>query len=334
MPCPPCGCTSGSCPAVGLVAAFWPWLRVRGLTSAWVVPAAAALFASMWLTLFYGNAVMPNLWVAYGALAATGFLLRRAQGGAHPRLDLLGFAASVGFVTLVRPTDGAVLLGLLALAALVLLRLRSWPVVLAGAAAFALAFVPWAVEAVNRFGGVLPRLRDASGTEGGFLGPTSLLLAVAGRERAAAVSADLPGSARAPAGQWAGLVGPLGSPGPRRGRAGRTAGELLGGAGPALGRVGHGRPLRGRRGLRGPAVPAPGVRAAVRGGGRGRVRPGGPRRTVPGHLGSGRGGRVRGVRREPGTDRVGDRTPRGGQARQATRRRRRSCGPPGSDPGA
>jgi hypothetical protein len=161
---------------VGLVAAFWPWLRVRGLTSPWVVPAAAGLFASTWLTLFYGNAVMPNLWVAYGALAATGLLLRRAQGGAHPWVGVLGLAATVGFVTLVRPTDGAVLLGLLALAAIALLRVRSWPVVLAGVAAFALAFVPWAVEAVNRFGGVLPRLRDASGTEGGFLGPTSLLL--------------------------------------------------------------------------------------------------------------------------------------------------------------
>lgn len=63
-------------------AALWAALRVwRGILPAPVLTAAGALFAGLWVTLFYGPRVMPNLWCAFGALAAVGCFLR-ATGAA------------------------------------------------------------------------------------------------------------------------------------------------------------------------------------------------------------------------------------------------------------
>ncbi len=58
--------------SAALFGAFAVWLRVR---NHWVVPLAALVLAGCWLSLFYGNQAMPNLYVALGAVAATGFLL-------------------------------------------------------------------------------------------------------------------------------------------------------------------------------------------------------------------------------------------------------------------
>src|SRR5262249_55694474 len=47
-----------------------------------VLALAGALFASLWVTLFYGPEAMPNYWVAVGALVCVGCLLRaRANAG-------------------------------------------------------------------------------------------------------------------------------------------------------------------------------------------------------------------------------------------------------------
>ncbi|MFJ7159266.1 hypothetical protein ACIQUQ_30570 [Streptomyces sp. NPDC101118] len=48
----------------------------RPLLPSPVVTTAAGLFAGLWVTLLYGPQVMPNLWVAFGALAAVGCFLR------------------------------------------------------------------------------------------------------------------------------------------------------------------------------------------------------------------------------------------------------------------
>src|ERR687897_829283 len=45
--------------------ALWVWRR---LLPAPVLAVAGALFASLWVTMFYGPQAMPNLWVAYGVL--------------------------------------------------------------------------------------------------------------------------------------------------------------------------------------------------------------------------------------------------------------------------
>ncbi|MBY8879055.1 hypothetical protein [Actinacidiphila acidipaludis] len=65
----------------GLFAAFWPWRR---LLPPRVLALAAGLFAGLWITLFYGPQVMPNLWSAYGALGATGCLMGFATRGRAP----------------------------------------------------------------------------------------------------------------------------------------------------------------------------------------------------------------------------------------------------------
>ncbi|MFJ3639863.1 hypothetical protein ACIPRD_08935 [Streptomyces sp. NPDC090108] len=52
----------------------------RGLFPVRVLAVAGALFASLWVTLFYGPQVMPNYWVAVGALAAVGCFLRAGAG--------------------------------------------------------------------------------------------------------------------------------------------------------------------------------------------------------------------------------------------------------------
>lgn len=149
--------------SAALYAAYDVWLKpLRGLT----VPLAAALFASLWTTLFYGPSLMPNVLVALAGLFATGALLRTAQRTGYPALPWLGGAA-VAVATLVRPGDVVPLL--LSLAAAVLLW-RPWrrhafrlltPIVL-GATGGAL---PWVVEAELRYDSTFLRIRRAVSTQ-------------------------------------------------------------------------------------------------------------------------------------------------------------------------
>lgn len=150
--------------AIGLVAAFWPWL---GLLRRHVVALAALMFAGLWVVQFYGNEVMPNLYVAYGAVAATGWFLRARRGEGRGALAALG--VSVGFMVMMRPADAAFLVLVLLLVPVVSApagrRVRVPAVVVAGSL---LGAVPWLAEAYLRFGGPLGRLRAANVTEGGM----------------------------------------------------------------------------------------------------------------------------------------------------------------------
>lgn len=149
---------------LGLFFALRVW---RVLLPVRVVALAGALFASLWITLFYGPLVMPNLWVAYGALAAVGFFLRATREPGDVR-SLVGLAASVAFVALMRPPDTVWLV--LALAAASLL-VRDWrrPVLLCVLAAGALVGgAEWVVEAYVRYGGPVARLRRAGEIQGGL----------------------------------------------------------------------------------------------------------------------------------------------------------------------
>ncbi|MET8001634.1 hypothetical protein [Nonomuraea glycinis] len=172
--------------ALALYGSFGTWLRLR---SGAVVPLAALLFGSLWLTLFYGNEVMPNLWVALGAVAAVGFFLRctrpdagRADvvepdggrgagvppdggsgGAAGPdggRGALVGLVVCVAAVGLLRPPDSLWLVLPLALA-------LAWPgrrrlsVLLALVAGLVVGWADWIVEAYVRFGGLLARWHAA-----------------------------------------------------------------------------------------------------------------------------------------------------------------------------
>ena len=63
---------------LGLFLALRAW---RGLFPLRVLALAGALFATLWVTLFYGPQVMPNYWVAIGALAlGAGADARRGEG--------------------------------------------------------------------------------------------------------------------------------------------------------------------------------------------------------------------------------------------------------------
>ncbi|MGP3926829.1 hypothetical protein [Streptomyces sp. 8N616] len=147
-----------------LFLALWVWRR---LLPAPVLALAGALFAGLWITLFYGPQAMPNLWVAYGALFATGCFLRAVLDRTDRRA-LLGLGAGLAFAALMRPSDALWLTLPLAAAALFV---RDWrrPAVLAvlvlGVAA---GCAEWVAEAYLRYGGLAARLQRASEIQGGM----------------------------------------------------------------------------------------------------------------------------------------------------------------------
>ncbi|WP_079127674.1 hypothetical protein [Streptomyces sp. TP-A0874] len=148
----------------GLFLALSAWRR---LLPVGVLAAAGALFSTLWITLYYAPQVMPNVWTAFGALAATGCFLR-AAGDRTDRKALAGMAAGIAVVALMRPPDAvwlAVGLGILSLA------VRRWRrpaillVILAGVVAGSLE---WVVEAYTHYGGLSARLHRASEIQGGM----------------------------------------------------------------------------------------------------------------------------------------------------------------------
>ncbi|MFD4604525.1 hypothetical protein ACFWPQ_41730 [Streptomyces sp. NPDC058464] len=155
----------------------------RGLFPARVRATAGALFATLWVTLYYGPQAMPNYWVAVGALACTGCFLR-AQADRFDRPALWGVGLSAAVMGWMRPVDAVwATLPLLAL----LVGVRRWrrPALLAtllgGLAAGA---AEWVIEAYVSYGGLAQRLSDASRIQGGLgwhVAVTDQLRALGGR---------------------------------------------------------------------------------------------------------------------------------------------------------
>ncbi|MBT2442764.1 hypothetical protein J7E93_22155 [Streptomyces sp. ISL-36] len=145
----------------GLFLALWVWRR---LLPAPVLGVAGGLFASLWITMFYASQAMPNLWVAYGALAAVGCLLRVARDPGD-RWARAGTAAGVAFAALMRPTD-AVWLALPLAVATVAMRARWLLVAAVLAAGLAAGCAAWVVEAYVSYGGLAARLDRASEIQG------------------------------------------------------------------------------------------------------------------------------------------------------------------------
>ncbi|WP_329342651.1 hypothetical protein OG866_40730 [Streptomyces sp. NBC_00663] len=138
---------------LGLYLALRVW---RGLFRVRVLAGAGALFASLWVTLFYGPQAMPNYWVAIGALiAVAGYLKGHAWG-------LLAGAALMAWM---RPTDAVwVTVPLLVL----MVAARRWRLLTALLAGLALGAVEWVVEAYVSYGGLGERLDEASRIQGGL----------------------------------------------------------------------------------------------------------------------------------------------------------------------
>lgn len=156
---------------IGLVLAYRPWLRIRPGPLA---PLAALLFASLWIAEFYGNAAMPNLWVALAAVAAAGYFVR---SGLRPgRVPLLGIGGALAAASLIRPSDSLYLA--LPMAALAVLRpARRWTRLGAVAAGVAAGWVVWCIEGYTNWGGALARLRAAQAEDASGLHANLMLYA-------------------------------------------------------------------------------------------------------------------------------------------------------------
>lgn len=72
---------------LGLFLAFRAW---RNMFPIKVLTLGAALFSTLWVTLFYGPQAMPNYWVAIGALAGAGYFAR-ARSAVVDRSALWGW---------------------------------------------------------------------------------------------------------------------------------------------------------------------------------------------------------------------------------------------------
>ncbi|OLZ74842.1 hypothetical protein AV521_02675 [Streptomyces sp. IMTB 2501] len=135
----------------------------RGLFPARVLALAGALFASLWVTLFYGPQAMPNYWVAVGALAAVACFLR--AHGSPGRSACWGLAASAALMAWMRPTDAVwAVLPLLALG----LARRHWRALAVLIAGLAAGAAEWVIEAYVRYGGLINRLSEGSAIQGGL----------------------------------------------------------------------------------------------------------------------------------------------------------------------
>lgn len=144
--------------SLGLVLAFKPWLKVRDSVA---VPLAALLFASVWVTVVFGPQLLPNLYVALGAVAVAGLFV---QAGERPQSNrvLVWLAVALGAVALLRPSDGLWLAVPLGVAWLLFRRWRRWQVFAAIGAGVGFGWAVWLGEAYSRDSTPLQRLRAAS----------------------------------------------------------------------------------------------------------------------------------------------------------------------------
>ncbi|WP_406460037.1 hypothetical protein OH768_35525 [Streptomyces sp. NBC_01622] len=149
---------------LGLFVALRVW---RGLFPVRVLTLGGALFASLWVTVFYGPQAMPNYWVAVGALTGVGCFLQ-AQTDRTRRGPVWGLAASALLMAWMRPTD-AVWVALPLLFALVVLRQwRHARLLIALAGGLVAGAAEWVIEAYVRFGGLSQRLSEGSDIQGGL----------------------------------------------------------------------------------------------------------------------------------------------------------------------
>jgi hypothetical protein len=172
---------------LGLYLALRGW---RGLFPDRVLAAAGALFASLWVTLFYGPQAMPNLWVALGGLACVGCVLR-ARADRGDRAARWGVAAGAALMAWMRPTDAV----WLALPLLVLAAARHRRVALPLLAGLATGVGQWVIEAYASYGGLAQRLSDASRIQGGLgrhLAVDDQLRSLAGRTLCRPCTAAVP----------------------------------------------------------------------------------------------------------------------------------------------
>ena len=152
-----------------LFGALLAWRRLRPAS---LLALAAVAFGSLWVAQYYGPQAMPDEWLAFTALAATGLFLRTVsvedEPGRSKLVRLAGLAALIAAAALIRPGDAVFLVIVLLAAALAVRSWRHWPVIAAIVIGMAAGSAEWIGEAYARFGGPLARLHLASAEQGGF----------------------------------------------------------------------------------------------------------------------------------------------------------------------
>ncbi|MFF3655129.1 hypothetical protein [Streptomyces olivochromogenes] len=149
---------------LGLFVALRAW---RGLFPTRVLAAAGALFATLWVTLFYGPQAMPNYWVAIGALACVG-CFQRAQADRFDRAALWGVGLSAALMAWMRPTDAVYVTLPLFFLVVCVRRWRRPRLLVALVAGLVAGAGEWVVEAYVSYGGLAQRLSDGSKIQGGL----------------------------------------------------------------------------------------------------------------------------------------------------------------------
>jgi hypothetical protein len=166
----------------GLFCGYWPWLKIH---RSHAVSLAALLFAGLWLSIYYGERAMPNLYIAICMLAAVALfcqatLPRPTSPHPGPRVrwwPLTGLALVFTAMTLLRQVDaGLAAATLLAAAPVIFWRTRHHrpgvPITtIAGAITaimigLAAGWGQWLAEAYTSFGGPAARLRATSTMNG------------------------------------------------------------------------------------------------------------------------------------------------------------------------
>lgn len=138
-----------------LFAAFFTWRRLLGAE----LPIAALLFASTWLALLYGSEIYPNLWSAFGSVAAVGMIANFFREPSRWRLAAI--VISLAIVGIVRPVDAAVIGGVAGFLVLAY-RPEGWKrAASAVAGGLLLGWLPWVAGAMIMWGGIGERLASA-----------------------------------------------------------------------------------------------------------------------------------------------------------------------------
>ena len=140
---------------IGLFLALFAW---RGLRPAWVLAVAGVMLGGLGIAQLSGVQVMPDWWVALGAIAVTGLFLQAVTGRMRSRVVLPLLAATTFFLVVQRPQDTAFLLAPLIAAALLIPAWRNRGVLAAFGLGLVLGAAEWLGESYAWYGGPISRL--------------------------------------------------------------------------------------------------------------------------------------------------------------------------------
>lgn len=147
--------------------AFRPWLAVFGRIGGryvYVPALAAGCFASLWLTVLYGNLAYPNLWLAFLLVAGTGYLVRAVTEPSPGWGPVVAVGTTFAAAALLRPTDTLATAGPLLLGVLLVRSWRRFRPLVAVVVGLLIGWGAWIIEAYGRFNGPIERLRSGGET--------------------------------------------------------------------------------------------------------------------------------------------------------------------------